>query len=128
MVVFAWIGSLSLLIINALYILLVLGFPYGDFVNNGKEKVLSTRSRLIHVGLILVQLGAILVLLHLGHVRALPFSVSLVHTLCYIFASLMTLEAVSNFVSTSKKEKVYMTTLSVISAACLWLSAISAIG
>ncbi|WP_339318020.1 hypothetical protein [Paenibacillus sp. FSL R10-2734] len=118
----AWVGSIIFAGAAISYILLSLGFPYGEFAMGGKYKVMPPKMRVACAISVVVQLIAILYLLQAGNVISfgLPFD----RGICYFFAVYLILNTVMNLLSTSKKERLVMTPLSLVTAICFGLTAI----
>lgn len=120
----AWIGSLTLLVIVVLYITLVAGLPFGDFAMGGKYKIMPKQMRVACAVSVVVQIIAILVLLQTGRVIFIGLSKEIAKGVCYFFAVYLTLNTVINLLSKSKKEKLVMTPLSLVTAICFGLTAL----
>lgn len=121
----AWIGSIVFFIATILYVLLALGLPYGEFAMGGKYKVMPKQMRIVCVISIIVQLIAILVLFEKGNVLSIGLPQGLAKGVCIFFAIYLSLNTVMNAVSKSKKERLAMTPLSLITAVCFWITAFS---
>jgi hypothetical protein len=123
--VFAITGSILFSLILVLYILLALGLPYGEYAMGGKHKILPPRERIMSVISVLIQLFAIMILLHGGNIIDLGFPDKAAKVLCYVFAGYLSLNVILNLLSKSKKERLIMTPLSAIIAICFWVTAIN---
>jgi len=123
--IFSITGSILFLIVLGLYILLALGLPYGEFAMGGKHKILTRMERIISIISIIIQAFAILILLHCGGVISVGFSDKVASVLCYVFAGYLSLNVILNLLSKSKKEKRYMTPVSVVIAFCFWITALN---
>jgi len=123
--IFSIIGSILFLIILGLYILLALGLPYGELAMGGKHKILPRMERIICIISVIIQAFAILILLHCGGVISVGFSDKVASVLCYVFAGYLSLNVILNLLSKSKKEKRYMTPVSVVIAFCFWITALN---
>jgi hypothetical protein len=121
----AWIGSAAFAGVAVLYILLVLGFPYGELAMGGKHKVMPKSMRLACAVSVLVQLLAAAVLMQTGGIISTALSDGLARGLCYFLAVYLTLNTVMNGISRSKKEKYAMTPLSLLTAVCFWITALN---
>lgn len=121
----AWIGSIVFFMATILYVLLALGLPYGEFAMGGKYIVMPKQMRVVCVISIIIQLLSILVLLEKGKVLFIGLPAGLVTGLCYFFAVYLTLNTLLNAFSKSKKERLAMTPLSLITAVCFWITAIT---
>ncbi|AIQ33386.1 hypothetical protein R50345_01150 [Paenibacillus sp. FSL R5-0345] len=118
----AWIGSFIFAGAAVFYILLTLGLPYGEFAMGGKHRIMPSQMRVACAVSVVIQLLAILYLLQAGHVISigLPFD----RGVCYFFAVYLILNTVMNLLSDSKKERLVMTPLSLVTAICFGLTAI----
>ena len=121
----AWIGSVAFLLPVILYVLLVLGFPYGEFAMGGQHKVMPKRMRVVCAISIFVQVFAILTLLQTGNVIFIGLPQGISKGLCYFFAIFITLNTIANAVSKSKKEKIVITPFSLVVTICFWFTAIN---
>lgn len=124
--VYAFIGSIAFFLIVVLYVLLIFGFPYGEFAMGGKYKTVPKDKRLIYVISIIVQIFAIAILLQTGGIVPFVFSKSVTKWICIFFAAYLTINVLANIMSKSKKEKYVMTPISLIIAICFWITALSA--
>jgi hypothetical protein len=124
-VVTAWVGSISFLLVVVLYIMLILGLPYGEFAMGGKFKVLPSKMRAACIVSVLIQLIAILFLLQAGKVInfGLPYNIS--KGVCFFFSGYLVLNTIMNLMSKSKKEKFVMTPISFITSICFFLTALN---
>ncbi|OMD44089.1 hypothetical protein [Paenibacillus odorifer] len=118
----AWIGSFIFAGAAVFYILLTLGLPYGEFAMGGKHRIMPSQMRVACAVSVVIQLLAILYLLQAGHVISigLPFD----RGVYYFFAVYLILNTVMNLLSDSKKERLVMTPLSLVTAICFGLTAI----
>jgi hypothetical protein len=121
----AVVGSVAFLIPVVLYVLLVLGLPYGEFAMGGKYKVMPIPMRFVCAVSIIVQFIAIVILLQTAEVIPFILPQGITRGLCYFFAAYLTLNTFMNLVSKSKKEKYIMTPLSAVTAVCFWITAIA---
>lgn len=121
----AWIGSISFLSVAILYIMLVLGLPYGEFAMGGKYKVLPKQMRVACALSVLIQVIGMLSLLQTGNVISIGLSQNITKGVCFFFSAYLMLNTIMNLVSKSKKEKFVMTPLSLITAICFLLTAMN---
>ncbi|MCL6453740.1 MAG: hypothetical protein K6T78_08990 [Alicyclobacillus sp.] len=121
----AWIGSITLLGIAILYVLLAFGLPYGEFAMGGKYRIMPKRIRVACVVSVLIQIIGILDLLQSGNVISIGFPHGIEKGVCYLFAVYLLLNTVINFLSKSKKERLTMTPLSLLTAICFGLTAMN---
>lgn len=114
-------GSILILFIIVIYILFALGYPVGEYIMGGQNKVMPKgKNRLILVAIIL-QIVMMATLLQGGKVINLGILDIVTRILCWIFAIYVSLNVIMNLFSRSKKEKMVMTPLSFITAVCYWL-------
>ncbi|MEK3985910.1 hypothetical protein MHB77_21455 [Paenibacillus sp. FSL K6-3166] len=118
----AWIGSITFAGAAILYRLLSLGLPYGEFAMGGKHRIMPSQMRIACAISVVIQSIAILYLLQAGNVISigLPFD----RSVCYFFAVYLILNTVMNILSKSKKERLVMSPLSLITAICFGFTAI----
>jgi hypothetical protein len=118
------IGAAFLGVAIAIYVLLAVGLPLGDFALGGKYKVLPPKYRIICVIVIILQLFFILILLQTGGVLPLIFSRKVTKGICIFFAVYISLNVIMNSFSNSKKERYVATPLSMVAAVCFWITII----
>lgn len=119
------VGSIVLVLIIVLYLLLVLGLPYGEYAMGGSDKIPSRKIRIMSVFAILIQFIGMLCLLQGGDIINVGFPDKILKIVCYIYAIYLSLNVFMNIASRSKKERIIMTPLSAIIAICFWITAIS---
>lgn len=95
---FAIIGAVLFGVVAILTLLVALGLPYGAFTMGGRYRVLPPAMRAVA-------------------------GVSFVKGACYAFAAYLAINTVMNFLSSSKKEKLWMTPLSLAACICFFLAA-----
>jgi len=123
--VIAIIGSILFSIVLVLYILLALGFPYGELAMGGKYRILPKKERIITIISVGIQIFAILILLHCGSVMNLGFPDKVANILCFLFAGYLSLNVILNLLSKSRKERLFMSPLSLFIAISFWLTALN---
>lgn len=121
----AIIGAITFFIAMILYVLLVLGFPLGEFAMGGKYKVMPKQMRIACAVSVLVQIFAIIILLQTANLLPLFFTWKVTKGICFFFAAYLSLNAVMNAFSNSKKEKYIVTPISIVTAICFWITAIT---
>ncbi|HCO66434.1 MAG TPA: hypothetical protein DIT04_01570 [Dysgonomonas sp.] len=117
----AIIGSILFLVVICFYILAATGAPLGDYMMGGKYKILPKKLRIMVSAAVFIQVLAIIVLLQGGGVIASVLPAGILKVLCYIFSIYFSLNVLMNLFSESKKEKMLMTPLSLITAVCFWI-------
>lgn len=118
------IGAICLGVATIIYILLILGFPLGEFSMGGKYKVLPKNYRIIGLISLGIQFVFIIILLQAGDV--LPFVLSKKNTkgIGIVFSVYLTINVIMNALSNSKKEKYIVTPISLVTAICYWITVI----
>ncbi|WP_217640057.1 hypothetical protein [Fontibacillus panacisegetis] len=111
-------------IVAVLTLLIGLGFPLGEFSIGGKYKVVPPKLRILCWVSLAIQLFAIIVILQAGKIIPLWFSIKTTKYIIIFFAIYLSLNTIMNFLSTSKKEKLYATPLSIIAAICFWITGV----
>lgn len=120
----ALFGSITFAVATVIYILLVLGFPFGEFALGGKYEILPVKFRIICAVSVLVQLFAIMILLQTDGKLPLIFTQDITRAMCFFFAAYLSLNVIMNFLSQSKKEKWVVGPLSLVTAICFWITAV----
>lgn len=119
------IGSIVFFLASILYVLLVLGLPYGEFAMGGKYKVMPKEMRIVCAFSVIIQWFAIMILLQTASIIPLIFPFSVTKGLCIFFAVYLILNSVMNGFSRSKKERMFVTPLSIITAICYWITVLT---
>ena len=119
MQVFVYIGAALLAVVIVLSILLIFGLPLGEFSMGGRfGKIWPPKIRIIGITQLLAQMFALYIILAAGTNIPYLINYSTNRVICFVFAVFFFGNTFLNFVSTSKKEKVVMTPMSLISAVC----------
>ena len=121
----AIIGAVLLMLAVVMSIALIFGAPLGAFTMGGKFKAFTGKLRLLLSAQLLLQVFFAIVLLQLGHIMPLWLSHKVTKVVGIVFAVYLTLNCFGNMFSKSKKEKLVMTPLSAITAACYWVNALA---
>lgn len=121
----AIVGAVTFSIAVILYFLLILGFPLGDFALGGKYKILPVNLRVICAISMVIQLFAILIILQTGGILPLIFSVNVTRGFCFFFAVYLSFNVIMNVFSKSKKEQLIVGSISLVTAVCFWITAIT---
>ncbi len=69
-----------------------------------------------------VQIIALLIILQTSGIVPLLFSVKVTRMICFVFAGYLSINSIMNLFSDSKKEKLIMTPLAVVTAICFWVT------
>lgn len=104
-----------------IYVLLALGFPLGELALGGKYKVMPPQLRIVCAALVLVELFAIMIILQIGGIIPLLFSMKATKMICFFFAAYLSLNTIMCMFSYSKKEKYISAPLAALSAMCCWI-------
>ena len=110
----AIIGAIAFSVVIVLSILIIFGMPLGELTMGGQYKVFPKRLRIILVTQLILQIFFVIVILQMGGFLSLWFSEKTTKIIGIVMAVYLTLNAIMNFVSKSKKEKYIMTPLSVV--------------
>lgn len=116
------IGAILFAIVTVLTILVACGAPLGEFTMGGKHKVLPKEYRIMAVISILIQIFAILIILQAGGYLTMWFSRRVTRIICMVFATYLSVNALMNVFSKSKRERFFATPLSILAAICYWIT------
>ena len=120
----AIIGTVLLGIVVILSVALIFGAPLGDLTMGGQHKVFPGKLRLVLVSQLIVQVLFALILLQLGGYMEPWFSHKVTKIIGIILAIYLSVNTLANLFSKSKKERIFMTPLSAVTAVCFWINAI----
>ena len=120
----AIIGASTFSVVIILSVLLICGLPLGELTMGGRYKVFPKKLRIVLVLQLVLQMFFVIIILQMGGIVPLWFSRNITKIICVIMAAYLSLNTVMNCISKSKKEKVVMTPLSLISAFCFWATAL----
>ena len=121
----AIIGAVLLFLIVIMSVALIFGAPLGAFTLGGHFKVFPAKLRIVLAVQLLLQVFFAVILLQLGGYMSLWLSHKVTKIVGIAFAVYLTLNCFGNMFSKSKKEKIVMTPLSVITAVCYWVNALA---
>lgn len=121
---FAIIATIILVFISILTVLLILGFPLGEFTMGGQNKILPKQLRMMAFFMLLLQVFFIMIILQVGGWIPLCFSYKVTRVVGIICAVFLSLNTIMNAVSYSKKEKYVMIPLCLIAAICFWITVV----
>lgn len=119
----ALIATILFVIIIVINVLLICGFPLGEFTLGGQYKIFPKKLRIVLVVQLILQIFFMIIILQAGGLIPLWFSYRVTRTVCIVMAAYLSLNVAVNFISKSKKEKYIMTPLSLLSAICFWITA-----
>lgn len=118
------IGAVSFSIIAVMTIFVAFGAPVGEYTMGGKYRVLPKSFRLMALMSFFVQIFAIIIVLQTGGYLPLLFSNNATKNICIFFAVYLSLNTLANFSSKSKKERLVMTPVAMVTAICFWVTAL----
>ena len=121
----AIIGAVLLFLVVIMSVALIFGAPLGAFTLGGHFKVFPAKLRIVLAVQLLLQVFFAVILLQLGGYMSLWLSHKATKIVGIAFAVYLTLNCFGNMFSKSKKEKIVMTPLSVITAVCYWVNALA---
>ena len=117
------IGAVLLLTVAIMEVLLIIGFPLGEFTMGGRHKVLPPMYRIFAASSIILQLFGAAMLLQGGGLMNMWFAGKVIKIICFVFAGFFAVNTIMNIISPSKKEKYVMTPLAAIEACCFAVTA-----
>ena len=120
----AILGTVLLFAVAVMEVLLIFGLPLGEFTMGGRYKVLPPALRIAAASSILLQIFGALILLQGAGFMKMWFGETPTRIICYVYVGFFALNTVMNLISPSKKEKLVMTPLAAIEAACFIITAI----
>ena len=120
----AIIGAILMLIVIILSILLIFGLPLGELTMGGRYKVFPKKLRIMLVSQLVTQVFLCIIILQTGGYLPLWFPFTGTRIICIAAAAYLSLNTVMNLISTSRKEKLIMTPLSLLGAICFWTTAL----
>lgn len=123
----AIIGAAIFAIATVFTVLVALGFPLGEFIMGGRHKIVPSEIRILCCVSAIVQILAIVIVLQTGNVIPVWFPFKITRGICFFFAIYLSANAIMNFLSSSVKERLLMTPLSLLAAICFWLVAFSSL-
>lgn len=118
------IGACAFSIVIILSILIICGFPLGEFTMGGQYKIFPKKLRILLVSQLVIQVFFIVVILQMGGFITLWFSHNVTKIIGIVMAVYLSLNTVMNFISKSRKEKYLMTPLSFVTAICFWITSL----
>ena len=117
------LGAVLFGVIATMTVLVACGLPLGEFTMGGQHKILPKKFRVVAVISVAIQIFAMITILQAGGFISLWLSFKVTKYICFFFAAYLSLNAVMNMISKSRKEKYVMTPLSLIAAICFWITA-----
>lgn len=118
------LGACAFSIVIILSILIICGFPLGEFTMGGQYKIFPKKLRILLVSQLVIQVFFIVVILQMGGFITLWFSHNVTKIIGIVMAVYLSLNTVMNFISKSRKEKYLMTPLSFVTAICFWITSL----
>ena len=117
------LGAVLFGVIATMTVLVICGFPLGEFTMGGQHKILPKKFRVVAVISVAIQIFAMIIILQAGGFISLSLSFKLTKYICFFFAVYLSLNTIINMISKSRKEKYVMTPLSLIAGICFWITA-----
>lgn len=116
----AVLASAILFVMSLVYLLILVGLPYGSFIFNGKYRVAPGHIRLACVGEMCVLLFGLVIVLQAEALLPLWFAWPITKGLCFAFAGLLTVLSVLHLLSKSPNERAVMAPLCCAAAVCFY--------
>ena len=120
---FSILGAVLFGVIAIMTVLVACGLPLGEFTMGGQHKILPKKFRVMAVISVAIQIFAMIIILQAGGFISLWLSFKVTKYICFFFAAYLFLNTVMNMISKSRKEKYVMTSLSLITGICFWITA-----
>ena len=121
---FAIIGACLFSVVIVLSILIICGLPLGELTMGGQYKVFPPKLRFVLAVQLALQIFFVIIILQKGGIMPLWFSIKATKIISIVMAVYLSLNALMDFFSKSKKEKYIMTPLALACAVCFWLTAL----
>ena len=121
---FAIIGACLFSVVIVLSILIICGLPLGELTMGGQYKVFPPKLRFVLAVQLALQIFFVIIILQKGGIMPLWFSQKATKIISIIMAVYLSLNALMDFFSKSKKEKYIMTPLALVCAVCFWITAL----
>ena len=118
----AIIGACAFSIVIVLSILIIIGLPLGELTMGGQYKVFPKKLRFVLFTQLFLQVFFVIIILQMGGIIPLWFSYNMTRVISICMSIYLSLNALMNLVSKSKKERYIMTPLSLIAAICFWIT------
>ena len=118
----AIIGACAFSIVIVLSILIIIGLPLGELTMGGQYKVFPKKLRIVLFTQLFLQVFFVIIILQMGGIIPLWFSYNVTRIISICMSIYLSLNALMNLVSKSKKERYIMTPLSLIAAICFWIT------
>ncbi|HOG68850.1 MAG TPA: hypothetical protein PK366_05695 [Fibrobacteraceae bacterium] len=116
----AIIGAISFTPVIILYFLIILGAPVGEYVMGGKNRIIPKESRPPFITALIVQLILLFILLQVGGIIPFLLEPPLTCGIGYFFALYLLFNAAISLFSFSRKEKLFVAPLYLITSICFW--------
>ncbi|MBO4440434.1 MAG: hypothetical protein J5798_13915 [Spirochaetaceae bacterium] len=121
---FAIIGACLFSVVIVLSILIICGLPLGELTMGGQYKVFPPKLRFVLAVQLALQIFFVIIILQKGGIMPLWFSQKATKIISIVMAVYLSLNALMDFFSKSKKEKYIMTPLALACAVCFWITAL----
>ena len=120
---FSILGAVLFGVIAIMTVFVACGLPLGEFTMGGQHKILPKKFRVVAVISVAIQIFAMIIILQAGGFISLWLPFKVTKYICFFFAVYLFLNTVMNMISKSRKEKYVMTSLSLITGICFWITA-----
>ena len=121
---FAIIGACLFSVVIVLSILIICGLPLGELTMGGQYKVFPPKLRFVLAVQLALQIFFVIIILQKGGIMPLWFSQKATKIISIVMAVYLSLNALMDLFSKSKKEKYIMTPLALACAICFWITAL----
>ena len=121
---FSILGAVLFVVVAIMTVLVACGLPLGEFTMGGQHKILPNKLRVVAAISVVIQIFAMIIILQAGGFISLWLSFKVTKYICFFFAAYLSLNAIMNMISKSRKEKYVMTPLSFIAGICFWITAL----
>ena len=118
----AIIGACAFSIVIVLSILIIIGLPLGELTMGCQYKVFPKKLRIVLFTQLFLQVFFVIIILQMGGIIPLWFTYNITRVISICMSIYLSLNALMNLVSKSKKERYIMTPLSLIAAICFWIT------
>ena len=122
---FSIIGAIAFGIVAVLTLLVIMGFPLGEYTMGGQHKILPEKLKYAGALALLIQIAAIIIILQVGNIIEFGIPSGAARIACFLFAAYLSINTLMNLSSKSKKERYVMTPLAFIASVCFWITAIN---
>lgn len=119
-------GAVLMGAVAILDLLAVFGLPLGDFLMGGNYKILPRKLKIAAGVSVAIQMIAILIILRTGGMSSAGGLFAVSRGFCFFFAVYFTVDVLFHLCSQSLWERLVMTSVSILTASCFWITALGA--